>query len=316
MTDTDLESQRRLASGIPLLPAAARRRLVGVLAAVATVTIWGSWIAVTRWGVTSSLSPYDLAILRFAIPCLVLLPALAIKWRRLPPLRPALILTMAAGAGLPFLLLVASGMTYAPAAHAGSLLPGTMPLFVALLSAALFGERLGGTRICGYFASLAGVVLIGGVGLFVGGAGEWRGHLLFLAGAALWAGYTVAFRRSGLSAWQAAALINGASLLVLAPAYLLGLKPSLLSVSWSELAIQAISQGLLSGLLALFLYGTAVTRLGASQAAAFAALSPVVTTLVAIPLLGEVPQPVTLAGVALVSVGVALSSGALGRSGR
>ncbi len=79
---------------------------------------------------------------------------------------------------------------------------------------------------------------------------------------------------------------------------------------------EVLSQGVLSGIVALACYGTAVRILGSSRAALIAALPPAVAALLAIPMLGEVPSPTTLGGVVLVVVGVALATGAVKLGGR
>lgn len=295
---------------------AGRNLALGVGAALATVLIWGGWVVTTRLGVTTRLAPADVCFLRYLVPALVLAPIL---WRRglardRLGLRGSLLLV--AGAGAPFFLVAAAGMRFAPAAHVGALLPGTMPLFVALFSALFLGERLGRRRLAGFALILAGVAAIGGAGLLSGGDnGAWRGHLLFLTAAAMWAGFTLALRRAGIGAWHAAALVSAYSLAGFAPIYLLVLEPKLLDVPWPEVALQAGTQGVLSGLVALATYGIAVTRLGASRAAAIGALTPVVATLIAIPVLGELPDPPTLAGIAGVGLGVVLASGLVRRAG-
>ena len=53
------------------------------------------------------------------------------------------------------------------------------------------------------------------------------------------------------------------------------------------LATQALVQGLLSGVVAVFAYGRAVARLGAARAAVFAAMVPAVAILLGIPVAGE-----------------------------
>jgi drug/metabolite transporter (DMT)-like permease len=78
------------------------------------------------------------------------------------------------------------------------------------------------------------------------------------------------------------------------------------------LAGQFLSQSVLSGVVALVCYGLSVRMLGSSRAAIFSALAPPLAALIAIPVLGEVPSLLTLVGVALAVVGVALGSGAVG----
>ncbi|HEX2114185.1 MAG TPA: DMT family transporter, partial [Alphaproteobacteria bacterium] len=196
-----------------------RNFAIGVTAALFAALIWGSWIVITRLGVTTTMTPYDAAFLRFGIPAVVLLPVLlreGLAIRRIGILRTAL---MVAGSGLPFFLISSAGMQFAPAAHAGALLPGTMPLFVALLAALVERERFAGTRVAGFALIIAGVLAIGGYHLLLGEGGQWRGHLLFLGGACLWAIYTLAFRRAGIGAWHAAALINLYSIVAFLPIY-------------------------------------------------------------------------------------------------
>lgn len=88
----------------------------------------------TRLGVTTSLAAVDIAALRFGVAGVILLPIL---WRRglaLDRLGWLGFAALALGGGAPFVLLVGAGLHFAPAAHAGALFPGVMPLFVALLA--------------------------------------------------------------------------------------------------------------------------------------------------------------------------------------
>ncbi|MBF9198243.1 DMT family transporter [Microvirga terrestris] len=286
----------------------ARSALIGWLAAFATVTIWGVWAVATRHAVTHDLPPAAVGLLRFGVPALVLLP---FSWgaglfpKGLSVLKGLALL----GSGAPFFLIVALGMQFAPAAEIGPLLPGTMPLFVALIGWLAFGERVGGVRLAGFTLILIGVVCIGGYGLLLAGNGAWRGHALLLTGACLWGIYTHAYRRSGLSALQAAALIALWSVLILLP---FG-TPPLIRAFGSGLAVplilQIVFQGLLSGVAGIVLYGVAVDRLGASRAAAVSPIAIVLAALIAIPVLGEFPEPAALVGIAMATLGVVLASG-------
>ncbi len=289
--------------------------LAGVAAALLTVTIWSGWVVGTRHAVTSGLDPAAVGLLRFGLPALVFAP----WWLRrglLPRgVAPFALAMMVAGAGAPFLMLAASGMQFAPAADVGALLPGTMPLFAALIGWALLGERQTRLRVAGFAMIAAGIVAIGGSAALAGTDGAWRGHLLFLAAAACWAGYTHAYRRTGLTPFEAAGLIGIWSVLILLPAVLWSGGGGLVRVPAAEVWSQLAIQGGLSGVVALASYGFAVARLGATGAAAFSALVPGLAALFAIPLLGELPGPWTMLGIASVSLGVALATGAIGRNG-
>ncbi len=296
-------------------PPVARSRevLLGWAAALATVTIWAVWMIATRHAVTHDLPPAAVGLLRFAVPALVLAPVI---WRRglfpkgLSPLAGIGLL----GSGAPFFLVVAYGMQSAPAAEIGPLLPGTMPLFVALIGWAVFGETVARLRLAGFALILIGVVCIGGLGLLHPEGGAWRGHLLLLGGACLWGVYTHAYRRSGLSALHAAALVGTWSALLLAPFGAATVLDLLRGGLAGPVVLQALLQGLMSGVIGIVLYGFAIDRLGPSRAAVVSPLGPVLATIIAVPVLGEVPTPPALFGLAAASAGVLLASGAFGRA--
>jgi drug/metabolite transporter (DMT)-like permease len=65
----------------------------------------------------------------------------------------------------------------------------------------------------------------------------------------------------------------------------------------------------LTAVVSMALYGRAIRILGASNAAAFVALGPIMATLMAIPVLGEWPSRTDWTAIILVATGVYLSSG-------
>jgi drug/metabolite transporter (DMT)-like permease len=67
-------------------------------------------------------------------------------------------------------------------------------------------------------------------------------------------------------------------------------------------------QGIGAGLLAGLAYPFAIARIGSPNAALFGSLTPAVTCLAALGLLGEVPSSLTLFGVAAITGGVALAN--------
>jgi drug/metabolite transporter (DMT)-like permease len=290
-----------------------RNLLLGVGAGLLVVVCWSAWIIATRFGVTTHLRPVDVAFLRYGVPTAVLAPVLwrqGLGIRQIGLLRTLLLVV---GAGLPFMLVASTGMRFAPASDVGGVMVATMPVFVAVFTALIGGERFDRMRVLGFAVVVAGVVGIAAHGLLAGAAGAWRGHLLFLVGAALFALYTVTLRRSGLGPWHAAAIVNFYSLLVLAPVYFLLFGSQLLSVPAREVITQAAMQGVVAGIFALFLFGEAVRRLGASRAAVLGSLTPVVAALLAMALLGEFPSRLTWLALVAVSLGVVLASGALSR---
>lgn len=285
-----------------------RNLVIGLLAALAAALIGSGWQIASRHGVTTTLGPLEIAVLRYGVPALVLLPLL-LRTGLLPaglPRRRLALLVL--GGGLPFGLLVLAGAQWAPAAHMGIFMAGSVPLFTALGARLAHGEHITGLR-------LAGLLLIGGGMAVFGASGladaphTWRGDLLFVLAAMVWAVYTLVFRGSGLTPWQGAAVINAWSMLLLLPLLLVFGAPRLLTAPWVDVAWQALGQGVVAGLLGLVTYMIAIARLGSARASLSAALVPLSTALGAAWLLGEPLVPGTLAASGLVACGVALASG-------
>lgn len=294
-------------SGVLPVPGAAQGNdlATGILYGLAVALIWSGWSVATRFAVTTSLRPQDVTFLRFGVSALLLWPilvrnGLGIKQTGVMPL-----VIMITGAGAPFMLLGSLGMQYAPAAHVATLMIGAMPIFVALISGLLFGERFNRRQLFGMAAVVVGIGCIGGHALIMNrAAGEWRGDLLFLLAGLLFASFTVTQRRSGISPWHATALVNVISAVLFTPIYFLWLNPAIFSAPLPAVLFQVAAQGIGVAILGMYFYTQAIRRLGAPRAAIFGALAPAFAVLLGMPVLGEYPATVTLIGIAMVMAGV------------
>lgn len=290
--------------------------LRGACYALAAVALWASWSPVTRLAVTTDLDAFDLAMLRLAVPGVLLLPLVARHGLGLDRLGwPGLALLVVSG-GVPYVMLAAGGLRFAPAHHQAALNVGCMPLFVALITVLWMGETLSRAQRIGLGLILAGVVLI------VGWQGPaWQpmlalGHGLFLAASLGWACFTVILRYGKLEPLHAIALVGAGSLLFV-PFYAVSNGAHLLEVPVTTIAFQALFQGIVITIVSLIFYARALKLLGAAGGGAFGALVPVLATLFAIPLLGEWPTQTDGYAIVLISVGVYLASGGpLPRQGR
>src|SRR3954470_18185801 len=191
----------------------------GALYGLAAVTIWSGWIVVARLGLQSSLTPWDIAAIRFGVAGLVLLPYVLNKGLALKRLGWIGLAAIVFGGGAP-VLLANAGLMFAPAAHAGALFPGVMPLAVAILAAAILHEPFTDAKKLGFVLILIGVF---GIAWGTGAAVDSRqsiGHALFLGSAVAWACYTVAMRRARLDGLHAAGIAAVGALVLYMPVYL------------------------------------------------------------------------------------------------
>jgi drug/metabolite transporter (DMT)-like permease len=275
---------------------------MGIICGLLAAAIWGSWPVVSRLGVQGTLSPYDITALRYAISGVLLLPFLWRRGNRRLVLGQTIILTF--GQGVPLVLLAVAGVSLAPAAHAGVIMPSAMLITSALGSRFLLGDRIGMINLLALAAVLAGGLLIGWQGLSHFGDREWLGDLLFAAAGMCWGIYTVATRAWSVDAVQGAALVSVTSLICYEPLYVLFGSPTLFHAPLSELLLQGVFQGLFAGIFALVFYTQSVTILGATRGALFGGLVPIFTMIFGVFILAEVPNRLELTGFAIATIGM------------
>jgi drug/metabolite transporter (DMT)-like permease len=280
----------------------------GALFGLAAVSIWAGNIVVAELGLRSSLTPWDITAIRFAVAGLVLLPFLMRRGLALDRLGWLGVAALVLG-GAPTVMLANAGLLFAPASHAGALFPGVMPLMVAVLAAVILKEAFTPQKNAGFVLIATGVVgIVWGSGGTIGTT-QNIGHLVFLGAALAFACYTVAMRRARLDGLHAAAISAVGSMLIYLPPYATLAGSGIFDASPGAVALQALVQGLLTAVFSYVAYGLAVGILGASSGAAFAASCPAMTAFMAIPILGEWPSAIEWIAIALISIGVYVVSG-------
>ena len=297
-------------------------RAVGIAAAVVTVAIWTGFIVIGRASAGRSLLPFDLGLLRIVGASLVLLPwgwwltrgqrgssGVSLGGFSPLPLRP----TVLAGlfGGLIYAVLCYAGFFFAPAAHASVLMPGSLPLWTALLAAVILRDRITPARALGLACIVAGDLLVGGEGLlsaFQGGE-VWKGDLIFMSAAFCWSVYSVLARQFHLDPVRATIAITAFAFFTYVPLFVgltaSGLLPTRLGVApWGEIVFQALFQGLGSVVISGIAFVQMVRAFGPVKSTMITALVPGLSALGAVVLLGEPLGWNLLAGLALVTAGI------------
>ena len=274
--------------------------------------------ASARAGILGGLGAVDMIFARYVVAGAIMLPLLlryGLRDFAGIGLRRSLILTFLGGA--PFALLQTAGYGFAPLAHGAVIAPSTVTI-VSTIGAALFlRERLSRNHLVGAAIVLAGIFLIGWDGL-TQPAGEraWLGDLLFFASSVLWAGFTLLLRHWRLPALQATAVVAVLSFLLTTPIYLavMGIA-HLQALPLGMLVFQGLVQGGLQGAITMVAYSQAVIFLGVSRAVLFPAIVPALSVLVGIPIVGEIPGALQIAGLCLVTMGLLTTIGTFRRLG-
>lgn len=114
----------------------------GALCGLAAASIWASWSALTRFAVTTSFDPWDVALLRYGLAGVLLFPVLARRGLARDRLGWLGLAVIVIGAGAPYALVAAAALRLAPAAELSALNP-------RLHSPVRCGDRMGVcTREC------------------------------------------------------------------------------------------------------------------------------------------------------------------------
>lgn len=304
-------------------------RAVGLLAAVVTVTIWTGFIVIARASAQRTLTPFDIALLRITGASLVLVPwgwwmvrrrtaalgaaAPACALAGISPLPLRTTALLGSFGGLLYALLAYAGFFHAPATHAAVLMPGSLPLWTALLAAALLRDHITPLRAAGLALIVAGDLLVGGRSLLsaFSGGDVWKGDLLFMSAAACWATYSVLARRHAVDAVQATIAITAFACLVYLPSYALlvalGVVTSHLArAPWSEIAFQMGFQGIGSVVISGIGFTRMIQHYGPVRSTMITALVPGLSAIGAVVFLDEPLYWNLIAGLLLVTAGILL----------
>ena len=242
---------------------------LAVMSGLLSVLIWGAHGSLSVLAIRESWTSLDLTAVRFIGTLLIAVPWLIWTLREGRTVRWLHMLAITAFAGAPFTLINIAGLQFAPVTHGAAISLGLVPVLIGLLSRPLLGQAVEADHWIALSCILAAVGIIwsdDGFALIY-----LLGDLCFFIGALLWALYAIAIRR-----WQVppAEAVFYASLG--SSPYLVWyfLARDLPAGSPDMLALQLVYQGLMVGLLALFLYGHTVRVLGPQLDTLFTAMVP------------------------------------------
>jgi drug/metabolite transporter (DMT)-like permease len=303
-------------------------KAVGALAAVVTVIIWTSFIVIARASADPArggvLNPFDIVYARIVGASLLLAPWgwwLVRRDRRTQPWAGSLLglsplplrQTLIAGffGGFLYGMLAYSGFVFAPAGHASVLMPGSLPLWTALLAMFFLGERITAARATGLFLIVVGDLLVGGTSLLhaLDGSGVWRGDVLFILAAMVWSTYSVLVRKWALNAVRATIAITMLALVTYVPVYTLLLlmqwvPGQVLVAPWRDVAFQMLFQGVGSVVISGMTFTKMIQHFGPVRSTMITALVPGLSAISAVIFLGEPLGWNVLAGLTLVTIGI------------
>jgi len=287
---------------------------IGLAWGLLAATIWTVYVVLARLGIKSGLSAMDMTLLRFAPGAILMLPFVVrwglgnlagIGWRRG--------LVLGALSGPVFSLFMMTGFTYAPLAHGAVIAPACQMLAGIGLSAWLARSPITRETVAGGAFVLLGLAFMGGDALLHGqGDSVLLGDALFVLAGSSWGLFGALSRRWQVDALRVTGVAVVLALAMFLPLYLTLADPrALLAAAPGFITMQAVAHGLGAGLVAVLAYSRAVVLLGPGRAAFFGAMVPGSASLLAIPVLGEIPTSLQVAGLLAVVFGLLVAFGAV-----
>lgn len=295
-------------------PAAGPAMAPAYLALAAAALFWGGNWVLARW-IQSQFPPQTLGLLRWGSAALFLLPfaigptlrvwsQVRREWKRLA------ILGAIGVTG--FSALSYTGLSFTTSIN-GSLLNTAAPVFILIMSALGFGERITLAEVAGVAVSIVGVVVIIARGSLETLAAMQvnAGDAIVMLAVLLWAVYTVLLRRWRVQLPPMVFLFTTIVLSLPLPIattaleYALGAPaPSPDTIGW----LTIVYLGLFPSIGAYACWNFGVSRAGAARATLFQYLIPVFAAALAVSIMGEEIRLFHIAGAALIVGGLLLAT--------
>lgn len=280
----------------------------GYISMLLVLFIWSGFALTIRIIDGSALEIADVALIRFLVPAILLSPWLVSHCKTIQKVKLSDIALILLG-GIPFVFLAALGAKSVPVAYVGTILAGTPAFFVAIISYCFLAQTLSKKRLFTLSFILVGILTMI-IGESEGMSLDVIIGLCFLFGASfLWSVYIIGLRKIALKPMTITLIISYLSGFIMLLLIGTGMVPSNLGhFSFQQALPFILIQGLGIGVVATICFSYAVSQLGSARSSVLGSLSPAVTALLAVPILGESLSVFVCIGVALTVIGVILSS--------
>lgn len=282
---------------------------LAVLALIIANMIWGAAPPIFKWAL-ADIHPYTLAFLRFAIPCILMYPFIKHKLKVNP--KDYIYVFFIGFFGIFInISLFFHGLVQAPSINA-ALIGSSGPIFIILYSLFFLKEKPNGKLITGTLIGLFGVLIVLIIPLFRHGNLTAVGNFYFLL-SMLGSVVSVLLTRRimkrnnpiAITFWS---FFVGA--ICFTPLFVGEIGQYGLLTNLNVQGILGLFFGIFfSSLIAYFLQTWALKYLTAANVSIFTYIDPIITILIAAPLLSEFPDTTFVAGSFFVLLGILLAEG-------
>lgn len=257
-------------------------KLSGVFSALLMAIIWSGWIVISKWGMSQTLTEWDIIAIRFLTAAILVTPFYFIWRSKIASIFSWQVISCSLACGTLYLTTNFIGLNQASAANAGLVVNGALPIMSAVILFFWRGSWLNHFQIIGIFLILAAAFIL------------TKSNTQSSPASFLWfilSCFFLGFYSVAIKLWQ----LNIATIMVAVPIlntifYLpiwLFLPSNLTSSSWQELALQSVYQGIIVSVLALFLMSYSIKALGSVGFSTVLAIVPAGAAIFSYLFLGE-----------------------------
>ena len=249
------------------------KKILGVFSGILAGLLWGAWMPITKYGITSSLNINDLIFLRFFVAGIISLPFL-FKYGFIEPSKSYVkTMTLVLSSGIGYVVIASVGFVYAPASYA-SKIPVCMIFFSTIISSIIYRKKLTFKIILSLLFILFGFILFIMQFSLIKDISIMIGLFLFTLAGLSFAIYNVLAKHWLILPFHSVSLVSLYSFIIFLPWYLQSEK-YIFKASAQDIIFQMFYQGILVSFVALLAFSYAGQKLGAVKAALFAILMPV-----------------------------------------
>lgn len=282
-----------------------RNTLKGSLAACFVIFLWSTWLVVSRLGAQSELTIFDLAALRYGVSALVTFPFVIYfkPWKSLTLLK---IMVLTSLLGPIYIFCVFGGFLFAPVAHGGIFLNGSLPVLTLFLGTVFFAQSISRNQIVGLtLIFLASAFSLQDVSEGVTQS-AWKGDILFFISAIFFSCYLMLARHWNISMMEVLFCSSILNCLLYIPFWICFLPKGTFAGFTPDFLLQMLYQGIMPNVVGLLLVAYAAKNIGSAATAAFLAGVPPLSTLIAFIFLNESLGLLGWVSILLITPGIVL----------
>lgn len=242
----------------------------GVISGVIVVLIWSGWVVVSKYGINNNLTEWDIVFIRFLISSLIVFPFfLSLNPKKRRNIFSFPVITCSLFCGNFYLITSLIGLKLSNASNIGVIVNGFLPIMSAIIIYLWTKEKINKIQFLAIALIVASsLILLSSKNI------NFDAFLLFLVSSACLSFYSVSINRWKIDLKTIMISVPIINFLFFLPFWIF-LPSHLFTTNLKDIIFQAVYQGIIVSLVALFFMSYSIKILGAVRASSIMAFVPV-----------------------------------------